>query len=420
MPIRRNYIDVYSDGRKRLENSTPITNFSSTSVGSGLLDVISVESEKVYDEIETLYNILDPTKNVGRELDKIGYIVGARRNGGTIAMDMTDTNFYFYIDSRVGSNFLGLINKIYPKSTHYSYRKRMLDAGYIDNIDNPTILTIPKNTIVHNADQSVTYTTLEDAVFTLTVNEAYIPIMASSSGEYYNIDSNTLTSHSLQNIISMKDMAPYIKCSNRFPITSGSYSESESDFRYRISMANVSRGSNEASLRLELLSIPGIRNILYERGRYGSGTIGIIVEGVSPLISESLVMAVKERAEQVVEGSTVYVSRPEYIGIELSLDIITAVGATKSSIVQDVRSKVIAYINDLPLGGTIVWNQLSEIIMSPEGVDDFILTFFKLGEYDIFNKINKKQVVLRPVNQKSNYNEKFYTDAGMISLCCVN
>jgi len=55
--------------------------------------------------------------------------------------------------------------------------------------------------------------------------------------------------------------------------------------------------------------------------------------------------------------------------------------------------------------------------MDRDGVEDFILSYFKVGEYDIYNKINKKQIVLRPVNQRSNYNEKFYCDQGTISIC---
>jgi hypothetical protein len=57
--------------------------------------------------------------------------------------------------------------------------------------------------------------------------------------------------------------------------------------------------------------------------------------------------------------------------------------------------------------------------MTVEGIEDIVPRIFKYGEYDIFNKVVRNQVILRFQNQKANYTEKFYCDAGLCSICVI-
>lgn len=419
MPIRRNYVNVKSDGKYRLENNTPISTFDNTGTANGLLDMISRETEKTYDEVEYLHSIMDPTKTVGRELDNLGFIFGNSRSNTVTAADFTTTNFYFYLDPRTGLSIGTLLLKLYPTSTHYNVRKRMEDQGFIDSANNPTQLSIPAGTLIANSDSSITYVTVDNVSLTNSSNEVYSPVVATVEGAGANVESNVLVKHNINQYDVLRDLSKYILCSNRYPISNGKAAASDNEYRYNLTLERINYGLNEVSVRQSALSVPGVRNIQFERGRYGNGTFNVIVEGTSPIVSEGLLDVVKQRlATQVTNSDNVYVQRPEYLGIELNFEIIAETGSDLNSIREQARNDVISYINDLDVGGTIVWNEIISIIMGIDGVQDFILSYFKLGEYDVFNKINKNQIILKASNQRANTIEKFYTDAGLVSVCC--
>jgi len=416
MATRRNFIDVQNDAKYRLENFTPVTSFENLSTSMTLINILSNETEKLYDEAEYLFSINDITRAYGRDLDNIGRIIGSERGDATTSNDMTYTNFYFYLDTRLGIDIGTLIDRVYPTSTHYNIRQRLEDQGYIDNKDVPTQLKLPRGMYVSSDDRRILYTTVEDAYLTNDSNEVYVPVIATATGSGQNVGANVIIKHSLNEVNIIKDLSKYILCTNRFPITNGSNTVSDDDYRYNMSISRINLGANEVAIRQAALSVPGVRNVLFERARFGNGTFNLIVEGVSPLVSEGLVTTVKERVQSIVGGDSVYVHRPEYIGVELNLDLITEVGTDTDLLRETVRNDIISYINDTTIGGRLIWNQLVDIIIR-EGVIDFVLSYYKFGEYDIFNKINLNQIVLRPSNQGANYNEKFYIDAGLCSIC---
>ncbi len=420
MPTRRNFIDIQSDARVRLEDNTPVTNFSSIGTISNLVDIQAVETEKLYEEIETVHSIFDPTTTFGRKLDTIGFMFGTSRKSSMTALDNSYTNFRFYLDPRLNVSIGDLIQRLYPISTHYNMRSRLLADGFIDSIETPTYLRIPSGTTIANVDASITYSTTEAVNLTNTTNEVYVPVIGTTEGRSQNIESNVLIKHNLNENITIKDLAKYILCTNRYPITNGYDGDPDSMYRYNLTLGRVNYGTNEVAVRQAVLGIPGVRNILFERGRYGNGTYNVIIEGISPIVSEGLIDIVKERLLLLAPGSeSAFVTRPDYLGVELKIDLLTSLTANLTTLQEAVRNDIISYINDIPIGGTIIWNEIISIIMERDGVDDFILNYFKIGEYNVFSKINTKQIVLRTVNQRSKYNEKFYTDSGLIGLCCV-
>ena len=419
MPYRRTYSEAQSDAQTRLEANTPLTNFGPLSIGATLVSQQSVEVERVYKEIDRMYSVFDPTVAAGDQLDRIAFIFGAQRNGSVYASDITYTNVYFKINPSLGLNLAGLINQVYPAATKLRFRQRLEDLGYIDSALSPTSLTIPSDMILTSTDGIKQYRTLNAATITNESSETFIQVVAATPGSTHNIISNELTKHRLGEVNGLRDLATYIICTNKFPINNGGDPISDNTFRYNLSLLPSSFLGNEARIRSAVLGIPGIRNILLERGRYGNGTLHIMVEGVNPIASDSLLSATKEIAEAASSGSEIiYVDKPDYLGIELNLDIIVSPGANRSQITETVRSTVIQYINDISIGGELIWNRIVSEITSVAGVNDFNVGFFKLGEYDSINKINKNQIILRTVNQRSDWNEKFYTDAGLVSICC--
>lgn len=416
MPINRTYTDVYQDGQRRIKNNTPLNNFNQQGITRAFLDILALEVEKIYNDLDFIYTSFDPTRASGSDLDKLGLLVGERRTGSTTATDITDTNFYFYIDSRVDWNFQKLFNELYS----YDEIDVLESNGYITRTNGViSTFVLPAGIIVGNSDKTITYTTTDQITFNATDTKKYVGIVASSSGPDYNVSSNTLITHSISLIPELVKVASMIKCTNTFPIQNGSYSMTDDEFRYIISTARSALMTNELAIRRAALSIPGIRDILFEKNKFGNGTISIIVDGISPLISNGLLSAVKESVEQKMSfGDVLFVSAPEYIGVELNFNISIDPSISDTlSIRTQARNTVIQYINNLPIGGEIVWNQLVSTIMSISGVIDFIPVSFRCGKYDPIYKINKEQIILRFINQSAKYNEKFYCDVGLITTC---
>jgi uncharacterized phage protein gp47/JayE len=417
MATRRNYLNIVEDGRTRLEQNSPVNNFNPQGISKAFLYILGVEMERYYDSLEYIYKAIDPTKATGTDLDKIGYLVGESRTNSITPSDYSTTNFYFYIDPRINMKISSIIKRNYT----YEERSTLVSKGFLvnDNNGEPQTIIIPKDTVIQNFDGSVSYTTINSV--NLEDADSYVGVIATNTGPTFNIQTNTLVSHTLQQIPELRKISQFIKCSNRFPIQNGRYSLNDEEFRYKISTARSAIRANELSIRRAALSIPGIRDILFEKNKYGNGTVSIIVDGISPLTSQGLIDAVKEKIQQDLSyGDIVFVDRPSYIGIELDIGIITKIGVTDDlSVRQQVRSSIIQYINDLPIGGEIIWNQIIDVVMDVEGVEDMIPKIFKYGEYDIFNKINRNQVILRFQNQRADYTEKFYTDSGLVSVCIV-
>lgn len=415
MPVRRNYKNVYQDGKRRLEQNSPITNFNTTGIARSFIDMQAVEMEKLYNSADYIYRAIDPTRNLGSDLDKTGFLVGESRTSAVTASDPTDTNFNFYIDPRLSWSLNTLITKNYNANE----RDTLEDNGYIIRSDGlVTSLIIPAGTIVQNSDGSITYTTNTNSTIDST-GSAFVGIIATSVGPSFNVQTNNLIAHRILEIPELRKIANFIKCTNRFPISGGKYSLTDEEFRYNIATSKAALRTNELRIRRAALSVPGVRDIMYEKNKYGYGTVNITLDGISPLISQGLIEAVSQRVQQETSfGDTIFVNRPEYLGVSLNFNIIVSPGITDvTTIRRQARDAVVQYINDLPLGGEIIWNEIVSIVLNIDEVIDFIPNYFKIGEYDIFNKINKKEIVLRFFNQKADMIQKWYTDIGLCSVC---
>ena len=76
----------------------------------------------------------------------------------------------------------------------------------------------------------------------------------------------------------------------------------------------------------------------------------LIIEGISPIVSEGLLAIIRERLSTLSPSSeTVFVHRPEYLGIELKLDIITSLTSDLNSLKESVRTDLIEHINNIPI-----------------------------------------------------------------------
>jgi len=417
MPSRRTYGSIYQDGRIRIQNSTPVNNFNSQGITKGFLDILGLELEKIYGNVDLIYRAIDPTRAQGRDLDKIAFLIGEQRSAAVTASDSTNTNFNFYIDKKLNWTAKQLIQELYSAQEINSLES----AGYLFKAadGSPQYIIIPAGTRIYNTDKSIVYQTIQDANLE-GQTDSYVGVIAIGSGPNSNVDTNVLVQHALIEIPELRRIARYIKCTNRFPIQNGKYSQNDDEFRYQIATSRNAIQSNELSIRRLALSVPGIRDVLFERNKFGSGTVSIIIDGVSPLVSQGLITAVRQVVQSNASyGDVIFVNRPEYLGVEINFSIRTDPSVNDILTVRNqARNAIIQYINNLPIGGEIIWNELVSRVVEIDGVIDFLPNYFKYGKYDVFHKINKEQIILRFVNQRALYNQKWYTDTGLVT-CCV-
>jgi len=418
MPIRRNYANIYQDGRTRLQNNTPVNNFNPQGISKAFLDILGLEIERVNDNLEYIYRSIDPTRAIGRDLDRIGFLVGKQRKGSQRAVDFSETNFFFYIDRKLGWTINRLITEFYTAEEISALETNGFIIKDEDNLVES--LVIPEGTVVSNSNQSITYTTV-NTVNLVKDADSFVAITATAAGPGYNVETNNLITHSLYQTPELRKIARYIKCTNNFPIQNGTYAQTDEEFRYDISTARHALPANELAIRKNALLVPGIRDILFEKNKFGAGTVHIIVDGVSPIVSTGLISAVKQAVQTNASyGDIIFVDAPEYLGVEINFSIRLELGSTDPLTLRNqARNAIIAYINFLPIGGEIIWNRVVGTVLDIPGIIDFIPNYFKYGKYDSLNKINKEQIILNFINQRAKYNEKWYTDTGLIT-CCVS
>ena len=417
MRVTRTYPNIRQEGQDLITRNTPVTDISASSISGAMIDMVASEISAVHQELNNLDDKLDVTSASGQNLESIGYLVGVTKGQSTVAMDLSKSNFHFYVDKRINKNFIQLFEEVYPRNTHMLIRKELKDKGYIDNEINVNKITLPSGIILTNSYGSAEYRTTEPVEITSTTNEAYVPVVSNVSGSYANIESNVLTRHSLISDELIKAMARYIFCTNTYPISNGRFSMTDEEYRYAISLKTVNYINNEPAVRQAALSVPGVRNVTFERGKYGYGTFGLMVEGVSPIVSKALQEVVEQSVQAVAGGDKVFVTVPKYVGVSIKLDVICKLGFDNNEIVNSIKENITSYIVNLPIGETIIWNQIENIVMSQEGVYDFKIVYFKIGDYDEVDKKIINTMIVRTVNQRSNYNEKFYTDLNLITVC---
>ena len=76
------------------------------------------------------------------------------------------------------------------------------------------------------------------------------------------------------------------------------------------------------------------------------------------------------------------------------------------------------YINNLDLGGEIVINEIIQIVMSlDDKIMDMSIPQFGFGFLDRVTGAITSYTPLRLMNQVADYNQKWYTNSSLCSIC---
>ena len=274
----------------------------------------------------------------GSNLDFIGAIYGVTRipasNSSTSGLDGT---FTFYVQS-----------------------------GTFGSINNGNDITIPAGTLVYSSGANpVAYSITFQTTLPAAANSQSFSAISVLTGSGGNAPANSITSTNFINYA----QASYgtLLVTNNFGIVSGRDAESDQSYAYRIQLAlQTVGGSSETDLTVQLLTVPGVSNITFEEF---PGTFNVYVYTTSTSPSAYVIQLVQSMLNTLtafpITGTAI---APDLVGISLvtTLTLISAPTEAQSTIISNAIAAATNYINNIGVGGTIVINEISSIIMSSD------------------------------------------------------
>jgi uncharacterized phage protein gp47/JayE len=352
MILKKNFGELVLQSLSYLKLNTNITNTNVGGITRSIIEIINKNIAEYYDVLDTNMTMSFLSSAEGYFLDLIGEMFNMQRIPATPASaTVADGVQKFY--SSYGTLF-----------------------DYI-----PTGV-IPINTVVSSSDGTIVYAVASDTVFSASATEVYVPIKASTSGSSMNVGLNILTVHNLgiSNVFT----------TNVASIVSGTDTESDSNYRYRLMNATQSaERANEIAVRLAALSVDGVADVVMKPYYRGIGTYGVIVIPVQGLAGDQLVAQVQAAIESVQAygiGGTAMAPGIVPVNIEVRLSFVNGVtDYTASNLKAQVVTAIKKYILSIPLGGDFIFNEMGQQIMdvSPS-IKDYSVTCYFFRDEPVF------------------------------------
>ncbi|MFA5746178.1 MAG: baseplate J/gp47 family protein [archaeon] len=322
-----------TEALRLLQDNTQITNVSDGTLARALIRAISDMHGKQYRILtrELANGFLSTATGV--YLDMFGVLLSTPRGSSTLAGRENVQRFYSTdgltpIASLVGAGSLGGV--------------------------------IPAGTIVQSGNGSIRYEVVFNVPFSSTDLQVMATVRAVTEGVTSNVGTNILTTHSLS--------VTGLSTTNILGISNGTDIQGDSEYRYMLSKAiTAAEAANEISIRLAALSVAGVSDVRLLPYFHGVGTFTVLVIGTTPVVSAQVLEGVRAAVSGVTAlGEFFSVRGPRYIGTELQAKLIfrdDADETARTSIAARVTDVLYEYINNLPLGEGLVWNEIIQRIM---------------------------------------------------------
>lgn len=336
----RNRNQAIADAVRHLAAKSSITHTHPGSKARALIEAVSLVVGNVGQDtsrgvVQTLLS-----EATGPTLDFIAQGFGLQRLTAEPArVDAADENFRYYVAN-----------------------------GTFGDINGGNDIVVPQGTEVRSESQDFTsYFTQRDAV-TLPAGESEVYFSADQSGVVTGP-----TNRVGPNILSRHNFTGYDESAfNSLLVTNnkgvaGRPRESDTNLRFRLRNYITSRsGANAIAVRQAALAVPGVSDVRVLPGRAGVGTFDVVVFGITPVVTDSVLIEVNREVSKVAAVGTVpIVVASRLVGISFSAELQfrddTAVGE-KNGIINSARQAARDYINGLVPGQEFVINQLLAVI----------------------------------------------------------
>jgi uncharacterized phage protein gp47/JayE len=336
MPLfAKSLTELTADTLNELSRTTNITKLSPGGKARALLDTMNARVAEAYDTFDLNLTRAFVSAAQGEYLDLIGQLLGVTRTSGVAASVTDDMEVArFYVESNTFGDINGGNSIIIPLGTILS--------------------TLPD-------ENGVLFRVTSDTVLPSTDDEAFISVEALATGELGNVGANALTYHNFRQYTDI--INDTLKSTNIYPVGNGANLESDANFRFRIANRVLEvEAANETSVRLAALSTPGVADVVMLPRYRGVGTFGLLVESVTPTVSDVLIDDVQGRVDLVQGlGTIAYIRKPHEIGIAFRTTVQydqRLDDATLTNIEFELEQAARDFIGELGIGDSFSINQL--------------------------------------------------------------
>jgi len=240
--------------------------------------------------------------------------------------------------------------------------------GNFGSINNGNDILVPAGTKIYTADgdNGVVYITQYDVFLSADQTVMSFGAVSAVPGAAGQAPANVFNSSSFSGYADSRYGSLLV--TNNFGIITGRDAETDDNYRYRISLQMQSTGGSRADdIRAAILRVAGLQDVVFERK---AGTFFAYVYGVSPAVPVSLVQTVQDAINQTVafplNGLAIV---PDLVGFSLSTKVTMAPGVTALDapiILSTAASAAQDYINNRPIGSTLVINQVADQILNSD------------------------------------------------------
>lgn len=229
-------------------------------------------------------------------------------------------------------------------------------------------ITIPQGTVVATTDiEPLRFETTADGVIPAGDTMVTVPVRSVGKGRKYNVKAGKITV--------MVTPPPSVHgVINTVPCISGADAESDESLRQRIidSYAFASNGTNCAYYKTVATETEGVSGAgVVPRGR-GAGTVDVYISSEGTQVSDEVLDAVQTKLQTLREVNVdvkVYKAESEPVHLYIYLD--AKPGYEFSEVEDSCRAVLEEYISSRGVGGSVLLNQITDLLCDVEGVADF-------------------------------------------------
>lgn len=372
MPIYgQNLQELTVRALEELSLNTNITRMGPGSKARALLDSVNKRIEEAYDIFDVNLARGFVSSAPGQYLDLIGDLLALPRLSSIAAFVESDVQVVkFYVDT--GSTF-GDIN------------------GGAD-------ITLFRGTIVSTETENggITFRLAADLTASSASNAAWASVEATIPGEASNVGSYALVYHDFVGYTDYLNNT--LKVANIHPIANGRETESDTNYRYRLSRRVLdAEAANETAVRLAVLSAAGVADVSLIKYYRGIGTFATLIKATTPTVSQTLIDLVTEKVLRVQGlGTLAYVMGPKEVGFTIKLNVYYKSRLSEEELLtieNGMEELIISTVNELDIGETLYINRL---IASLFTVSD---TIANIGET---NKTFEEAYIYKPTRLDDN------------------
>lgn len=336
--IEKSFDQLMGDSLEELVSTTNITRTTPGSKARSLLQVVNRKLNKSYQEFDINFLRTFLPFAQGRFLDYIGDMLGTTRLGSARAIvSSLEENFKFSVASGTFGDLNSGSNILVPAGTQIS--------------------SLPGN-------EGIVYRILSGFYLPSTDTEFFFSAEAVRDGSASNAGSGTLVNTTFTGYT----LGTGLLVTNLGPINSGTDIESDNNFRFRLAnQVLAAEGGNETSVRLAILSVPGVQDVISLKYARGIGTFDFVIQTIIPNTPDSVInscqLAIERSQSYGIRGKAV---APTLTGMSFQISI-TWRSDTKTTerteIKRGISNAIQDYINNLDIAEEFIYNELIQRIL---------------------------------------------------------